>query len=383
MPESEAPNSILANQPTPQWICPEYVQKVLRNYFLDEDLQIVEIFITPATAKGENYASTMTRVRVKYTNPGQRNLQSGSFLIKSNVENDEYTSGKLSDCDVFSREMEIYSKIIPKLRKILQSKDLDEELVPRIIDIDYAHDSIMFEDLTARSFVPADRVKGFDMAHAKMVLRKLAKWHAASAVLGHAEPEIFQSYDRGLMTRRTDVHVPYYENSLRFCASAVSRLPGYEKYASKMFKLQNKLVELGRRAFDRRNDRLNVFVHGDLWITNVLFKYNANMHPVDATLIDFQFSFWGSPTIDLHYFFNTSLSDELVLDGQEELVQYYYEMLVEDLQGLGYKGKIPTLKEFWIEFMDTGIYGEFSSLLSLKKIYFIHIVNIPLFQHIF
>ncbi|CAD7091881.1 unnamed protein product [Hermetia illucens] len=363
MTEEEEPKSTIAYQPNPQWICSEYVQKVLRKFFNDNDLQIIEISIMPATAKGENYASTMTRVRAKYASPDQRNLQVGSYLIKSMVDNDEFVCEKLSVTAVFPREMEIYSIVIPKLHKILQSKSLDEELAPAIMDVDYERDSIMFEDLKVRSFVSADRVKGLDMVHAKMVLRKLAKWHAASAVLGNVEPEIFLSYDRGMMTRRTDVHVPFYLNSLRFCASALSRIPGYEKYASKMFDLQTELIELGSRAFDSKDNYLNVCAHGDLWTSNVLFKYNENNEPVDAILIDFQNTFWGSATIDLHYFFNTSLSDELVLDGQEELVQYYYEKLAENLRSLEYKGKIPTLKGFWIEFMDTSFYGFVSACL--------------------
>ncbi|CAD7091880.1 unnamed protein product [Hermetia illucens] len=363
MPGKEKLKSTIAHQPTPQWISLEYVQKVLRNFFNDNDLEIVEISIAPASAKGDNYASIMTRVRVKYRSSNQRNLQAGSYLIKSMVDYDEFVSEKLSDTAVFPREMEIYSAIIPELQKILQSKSLDEELAPAIMDVDYERDSIMFEDLTARSFVPADRVKGLDMVHAKMVLRKLAKWHAASAILGSDKPEIFRSYDRGLMTRRSDVHVPFFTNSLRFCASAVSKIQGYEKYASKMFDLQTKLIELGRRAFDCKDDSLNVCAHGDLWTSNVLFKYDGNKQLVDAILIDFQNTFWGSPTLDLHYFFNTSLLDELVLDGQDELVQYYYVMLAENLRSLEYKGKIPSLKEFWIDFMDTSFYGFVSACL--------------------
>lgn len=43
---------------------------------------------------------------------------------------------------------------------------------------------LIFEDLSIKGFKNADRKCGFDMAHFKLVMAKIAKWHAATAVLG-------------------------------------------------------------------------------------------------------------------------------------------------------------------------------------------------------
>lgn len=42
---------------------------------------------------------------------------------------------------------------------------------------------MVFEDLGTSNFVHTDKAKGFDIAHLKLNLQLLAKWHAATAVL--------------------------------------------------------------------------------------------------------------------------------------------------------------------------------------------------------
>lgn len=42
---------------------------------------------------------------------------------------------------------------------------------------------LVFEDLTVSKFKNADRQKGLDKTHFEILLTKLAKWHAGTAVL--------------------------------------------------------------------------------------------------------------------------------------------------------------------------------------------------------
>lgn len=44
---------------------------------------------------------------------------------------------------------------------------------------------------------------------------------------------------------------------------------------------------------------LTVLNHADLWVNNFLFAYDGDLKPTDCIFIDFQGSFWGSPTNDL------------------------------------------------------------------------------------
>ena len=58
--------------------------------------------------------------------------------------------------------------------------------------------------------------------------------------------------------------------------------------------------------------------------------------------IDFQFTLWSSPTIDLHHFLNTALSDELRPSYFDDLVKFYHEQLVGYLGRLNFGKEIPT-----------------------------------------
>lgn len=80
---------------------------------------------------------------------------------------------------------------------------------------------------------------------------------------------------------------------------------------------------------------------------------------VNVALIDLQLCRWTSPTLDLHHFFNTSLEEELRLHHQEELVQFYYNELARALERLHYKKTIPTLHEFYIQFIEKDFFGLF------------------------
>lgn len=76
-----------------------------------------------------------------------------------------------------------------------------------------------------------------------------------------------------------------------------------------------------------------------------------------VSLVDFQFSCWASPAVDLQYFLNTSLHESLRPDRFDELIAYYHEHLADFLKRLDYKQDIPTLGQFKVQFEDKLIYG--------------------------
>jgi len=90
-----------------------------------------------------------------------------------------------------------------------------------------------------------------------------------------------------------------------------------------------------------------------------MFKYDPNTgRPVDVLLIDFQYSFWGSPCIDLHHLFNTSLKEPLRRDQQNGLFQFYHKIFTETLEKLNYRqNQIPSLHQFKLEVEQKRFFG--------------------------
>lgn len=51
----------------PKWLNKCFVESHLQNYFNSENLKIVRFNVQPATAKGENYASDLYRVKITFS----------------------------------------------------------------------------------------------------------------------------------------------------------------------------------------------------------------------------------------------------------------------------------------------------------------------------
>lgn len=156
----------------------------------------------------------------------------------------------------------------------------------------------------------------------------------------------------------------FYLTSLDALRDLIAPWPGFGAYASKLAALRPHLLERGRRAFDAKPGQFHTLIHGDIWVNNTMYTYRStgdgdgDERPDRTMLVDFQFCCWASPTVDLHYFFNTSLREELRQHRQDELLQYYHSVLTATLAALGYAGAVPTLHAFHVDFMQNAFYGE-------------------------
>ncbi|EDX14392.1 GD21201 [Drosophila simulans] len=331
--------------PAPVWLTSEYVQDKLRTYFKDSSLKLATLDTKPAVANGGNYGSVMTRINVEYTTKASKGKQSTTFLVKTTFA-DRDPAGDLSDM----------------VRKELKDP---RKLFAATMNVDRERDSIIFEDMSLDHYKVACRRKKLDLEHTHLVLEKLALFHAASSVLAERQPGIFEkNYDRGFFNKHTRAYAPIMTNLLE----ALSRSLATDKelgqrYKAKIDRLVERLMDYGERSTTSSPGDFLTLAHGDLWTTNFMFQYDAKEHPTNAIFIDFQFSVWNSPAIDLHYFFSTSLQDNLRLEHQTELVQFYYYRLTEALRKLKYAGRIPSLFDFQLQFRSRGFYAVFCSLI--------------------
>lgn len=149
-----------------------------------------------------------------------------------------------------------------------------------------------------------------------------------------------------------------YLTNLDALIEQIATWENYDYYVNKLRNLRSILIEKGHQAFSADPNHFNTLIHGDLWRTNIMLKYKGTTSELDnVAFLDFQFSCWTSPTIDLHYLFNTSLQEDLRLHHQEELVQYYHKKLVTVLKRSNYRSHVPTLLEFQVQFLQKSFYG--------------------------
>lgn len=119
-----------------------------------------------------------------------------TYALKTMLDEDK--GGEvINKMSLFPKEMAMYGTYLPAFENLYKAVGWNIQLAPKCLLTEKKDNRInfVFEDLTARKFKNLDRLEGFDKIHMEKVLRKLAEFHAASAVYADQNggyPEDFQ-----------------------------------------------------------------------------------------------------------------------------------------------------------------------------------------------
>lgn len=363
----------------PTWLNELFFQDAMRKYFGDKNLRVKSLKIQSCGGKGDSYASVMYRVGVFYS----RGQNSDQVLFKSYVVKTlpelEVAVEKLgsNNFNVQNKEMEIYQRFLPEFRKILESINEDASIFPDVLTVDKALEVIVLEDLAEKKFVMCDRLKGLDLDHILLALRKLARLHAASVIVHDRDPNAFAHIDTGFYTRKTEAFHVMFETLCDALIEESATWEGFEYYANKLKSVRKSLIERAQRTFDCDEGDFHVLNHGDLWTNNLLYAYDEAGKAADAVLLDFQFASLGSPVLDLmvriffqtwklfinclflsKYLLYTSTVDDLRVDRMDDLFQFYYYEMKSLLSRLSYDmKKFPSFHNFQMQILKKYFYG--------------------------
>lgn len=165
----------------PEWLNAQFFTDVLRNYEKEPELKVLEIHMSPASVKGDHYASVMFRGKVSYTT--QKGEFSKSLIIKTMPEVEGHKKEMLSNSHLFKTEIGMYSKALPKFEEILQAAGDTTKMCAECIYYSLEpRQLIIFEDLVPQGYIVIrDRDPTTEELHA--VYTKLAKLHAVSFYL--------------------------------------------------------------------------------------------------------------------------------------------------------------------------------------------------------
>ncbi|KAL1377387.1 hypothetical protein pipiens_016299 [Culex pipiens pipiens] len=142
------------------------------------------------------------------------------------------------------------------------------------------------------------------------------------------------------------------------CAEMALKWPTTAKrIAMKLFKLEQSVIAKGCQVYTLNKADFNVLNHGDLWVNNVMYRYNSEGVPIEAMLVDFAISYFGSPAIDLSFLLFTSSADDVTEEQFDLLLQSYHQSLLGTLNKLGYSQKLPTLLDIQEDMLRKGFIG--------------------------
>ncbi|XP_069701069.1 uncharacterized protein [Periplaneta americana] len=339
---------------SPPWVDKKRLELWLREYH--GEVTVTDVGVEVSTAKGDNYLSSIQRLKVK--------VKGGDvfpLLVKICMEGGE-AADIMKNSIIYKKEKEIYSDILPKIHALLQ-KAMPDSFQPLAPKCYYACKAfVVMEDLTALGFKMENRRVGLDLQHCLLVMRTIARFHAASVILNQRYPESIKKFlvsfyhDPGTVSAWS-----------KFFSGMATTLveeldtwsEDFKKYADVLRRQIPDVMKLVQQTIERDDSSFNVLTHSDLWVNNIQFSRDGSR----ARLVDFQLAYWGSPVIDLHYFITTSATLEVRMNNMDRMLQEYHTTLCDTLAALGYTKTLMTLEELHKEF-DSKIYYAMYSVIA-------------------
>lgn len=332
------------------WITNEFFERILRRDQQDETIIVHGYTLKAALGKGENYLSQMLRTTVEYTKANATVKSTIGLIIKA-VLSDPNMASLTTELDVFRKEIRIYQEVIPAVERLLRSIGDDQTRISaKCYDANVEQSYLVFEDLAVAGYKNANRRTGLDVAHFKRVFSKLAKWHAATAMLieGDDSADLFANNKKSC--HETDMMRSLFVNFGRAMPEVVEQLDGLQHLAPKLRTLAENIYERVLAATATDPNTFTVLTHGDMWSNNIMFRYGGggggDDEIEDAILVDFQICYVGSPVLDLVYTMYSSSAFHLRAADWDELIRHYSDELSVTLKRLGYEARpIPTLAD--------------------------------------
>ncbi|XP_017104271.2 uncharacterized protein [Drosophila bipectinata] len=334
----------------PEWLDVWFIAKALRDHHADPDLKVLEVIFSPATAKGDHYASIMFRAKVRYATPRGGELTT-SLIIKTMPVAEGHKKDMIAGSPIFITEVGMYTKVLPELERILlQAGDHTKLFVECIYHSMEPHQVLIFKDLVDMGyFVPRDR--GITEAEIRLAYFKLAKLHAASLKVQNESPQLIKGFTHGLFEMPHVLQEPFLKTGMVFFIELLDREPELNKYKPYFESIGTDFLERLIEEWKQfRNnppaDPFTTLCHGDFHLRNMMFKYEMESFE-DVMLLDFQISNVYPLTIDLVYSIYMLMEPEFRWNHWEDLINYYYSVFKETLGKICYKGEMPTLAGLW------------------------------------
>lgn len=324
-------SSLAAEYEALSWVNAAFIQDALRRDN-DSNVNVTSVSVTRGTAPGENFSSIIYRVTATLDNGEMRSL-----LLKIPPKGGEK---RTVESGFFRIEANMLGNILPAMKKLL-----DRAVPGRFAPLGarcplYGTEPTSFlilEDLKPQGFRMAVRHRGLGLRHCLLALRSLARYHASSAALLHEDPSIAKDLPNPFRSCKESME-QYAISVFQMASNVCRKWPGFEEYAEILAELTPLAIGTLMKLNDPRPGKFNVINHGDYWTNNMMFKYAQNGQLEDFRIVDLQISHPTSPAIDLLYFLNTSLSDEVSTHHRPMLLREYYITLTETLELLGVQG---------------------------------------------
>ncbi|XP_053699350.1 uncharacterized protein LOC128746325 [Sabethes cyaneus] len=344
-------------------LLPVYLNETLIRRALEHGLEyprrvavkVDKFIIRSATTAGDNYLSDVFRMWASYKRlPPGGQVEEISLIVKC-MPDKGHRGSVIELLNAFDKEVNMFRTVVPELSAMVDNEMFAAKLYYATTD---PIRMIVFQDLNAAGFTMADRTGGgLDYDHCAVIMRKIAKFHASSMLLAASSAsrrrELEQQFEYGFMNPHvaddSNTVLDIFASGFDTLIECAEKWPEFdrnilEKLKSMRPRYRERVVACLNQKF---SDGYKVINHGDLWINNILFRYNSDGRPEDAVFVDYQLSFYTSPGIDLNYSLMNCPTYEVRENQRDNLIKEYHTSLVQALKG--HHGQIPSLADVQME----------------------------------
>uniref|UniRef100_A0A6P4EZK5 Uncharacterized protein LOC108045700 n=1 Tax=Drosophila rhopaloa TaxID=1041015 RepID=A0A6P4EZK5_DRORH len=277
------------------------------------------------------------------------------FLLKAQHGND-FQARVMSQLRMFTREHQVYQNILPKFEELYREVGKKISFGPRAFKLDHniGVQYVLLEDLKAQGYRNVGRQEGFNLECLKQVLKMLAQFHAASVVYVERNGAFNKLLANGVYTK-TNRLVLRELNDPDLFLSQLRRWRMGDQFHKRFVDKEQDLVDRLLELHAPKSDQFNVLNHCDCWVNNVMFKFDDAGHVEDTALLDYQLVKYGSPANDLYYGILSSAEKEIKLSQFDNMVQYYFYHLLDNLKILNCQGTLPQLQDIRDDLKKNGL----------------------------
>lgn len=300
------------------------------------------------TKPGDNYGSCMLAIAAKIKKPNGLIEELPLIAKLPPLTNDLYWQIFQPERTCIT-ENKMYEIVIPEIHLLQIEAGLSKDklfdglpsyygsrisLDPIATKVD--RDAVLVqENLQVSGYRAGNRHKMFDFVHAKLVLEYMAQYHALPIALRIKKSELFERTIR-----------PYFN---RF---NVNTTMGEEMRNEMRREIREDLQLATNNNEDVINEILERFqvndewfqqpeavdglytslVHCDLWINNIMFKYDDIGQPKKLKFVDFQLAQYESFVHDIIFFLFSSVDSAVLENDFESFLKIYYDAFIHNLE---------------------------------------------------
>nr|AAW57431.1 10G08 [Ips pini] len=312
-------------------------------------IYITKIYITDIknlTTAGENYGSILLSVNIVIENGKTETIKAVAKAVPKN----DFIKNFFMSSLTFKKELYFYQNVIPALKKFQTDQGMKElvdftaEFYGGRLTLDsnqqeYADEDavILMENLKVSGYQTMERTVGFDFDTTCLIIKNIAQFHAVPIAMRIKNPSTFMELIKPYL-HHTDLFTQSMpeemQNSLtEDIIKLASENPQCAPYVKALKRKCESCYRSGKNPKIGR-ELFTTITHNDIWVNNLLIKFDENGIPIGNKLVDYQFLNYDSLGKDLIFFLFDSVQNEVIKRKYDEILRIYHDTFISTLKRL-------------------------------------------------